>query len=289
MRRHDNNRGSHPRTERGSHRSNDQSLKSQEHTWIRTIPELYPDILRSPAVTFKSERDLPRIQANTYVIFTRPYRGKQGLLIIGKNSRPAIIDEEAPDKPYLCPMRIDRESILGTWVFGISLYSAEGLIQLEDCVVANGEQLRSTKTFKQRHVYMERFCSTMWSKDKEFQGKEIQVAPFYPLEDIRQAMATLNGGCICLMPDSPQLRLLKVTSVFHIAPKSNSQDGEFLCTPVEGKPDVYTLSLNGEDKGRASIQTLVISKALQEKRGGPVKVRASWNDDFESYVVTHVL
>ena len=74
------------------------SLKHTEHSWIRTIPEIFPDILRCLAVTFKEERDIPRIQANKYVLFTRPYRGKQGLLIIGKHARPVMIDEDSFDK-----------------------------------------------------------------------------------------------------------------------------------------------------------------------------------------------
>jgi hypothetical protein len=282
MQRHDNKRHNDRHTNRGS-----QQLKSQEHTWIRQIPEVYPDILRSPAVTFKAERDLPRIKANKYVMFIRPYKGKQGLLILGKNARPAIIDEESPEKPYLCPMRLDRESILDTWIFGISIYKTEGLIQLEDCIVANGEQLRSTKTFKERYLYMERFCNTIWSKDKQFQGTDIQVASFYPLESVQQTMAAVNSGCICLMPDSPQNRLLKVTSVVHT---STSTSDEFICSPVEGKPDVYMLTQDGKDKGRASIQTLAISKALQEKRSSnSIKVRCTWNQDFDSFVVTDIL
>lgn len=291
MRRHDN---------RHTNRRTDQSLKNQEHTWIRQIPDLYPDILRSPAVTFKSERDSPRIKANKYVVFTRPYRGKQGLLIIGKHARPAIIDEESPDKPSICPMRIDRESILDTWIFGISIYKVEGLIQLEDCIVANGEQIRSTKPFNERFGYMERFCNTMWSKDKDFQGTDIQVASFYPLESIQQAIAKLNGGCICFMPDSPLNRLLKVTSVIHAAPSApnapnapnvpNAPSAEFLCNPVEGKPDVYMLMQDGKDMGRACIQTLSISHALQQRRStGPIKVLCAWNADFESYTVTQIL
>jgi hypothetical protein len=286
MQRHDHRRN--------NKNTNNHSLKSNEHTWIRQIPELYPDILRSPAVTLKAERDLPRIQVNKYVLFTRPYKGKQGLLIIGKNARPAIIDEESPEKPYLCSMRLDRESILGTWIFGISIYKPEGLIQLEDCIVANGEQLRSTKTFKERYIYMERFCNTMWSKDKEFQGTDIQVAQMFSLESIRQTMATVNSGCICLMPDSPQYRLLKVTSVVHpvttSATANTITNNEFICSPVEGKPDVYMLTQGGKDMGRASIQTLAISKALQEKRSSDaIKVLCTWNEDFDSYVVTHLL
>ena len=267
------------------------SVKPLEHSWIRTIPDMYPDILRSPAVTFKSERDLPRIQANKYVVFTRPYKGKQGLLIIGKDSRPAIINEDAPDAPYICPMRLDRESVMGTWIFGISIFKAENLIQLEDCIVANGEQLRSSKTFQERYAFLERFTNTMWFKDKEFQGTDIQVATFFPLESIQQAMATINGGCICLMPDSPLNRLLKVTSVIHSASNaSNASNAEFLCNPIEGKPDVYMLTQDGKDMGRACIQTLSISHALQEQRSsGPTKVLCTWNPEFESYCVMQIL
>jgi hypothetical protein len=43
--------------------------------------------------------------------------------------------------------------------------------------------------------------------------------------------------------------------------------------------------------GRASIQTLSISQALQQKRatGESMRVLAEWNEDFESHVVTSVL
>ena len=59
----------------------------------------------------------------------------------------------------------------------------------------------------------------------------------------------------------------------------------------EGKPDVYDLKdSNGTYLGRASVQTLSISQALQQKRstGESIKVLAEWNEDFESYVVTSV-
>jgi hypothetical protein len=62
--------------------------------------------------------------------------------------------------------------------------------------------------------------------------------------------------------------------------------------PVIGKPDRYDLvDTDGVELGRAAIQTLSISQALQLKRatGEPLKVMAEWNEDFESYVVTSVL
>ena len=62
--------------------------------------------------------------------------------------------------------------------------------------------------------------------------------------------------------------------------------------PVIGKPDLYELvNADGKELGRAAIQTLSISQALQLKRstGEPLRVMAEWNDDFESYVVTSVL
>jgi hypothetical protein len=48
---------------------------------------------------------------------------------------------------------------------------------------------------------------------------------------------------------------------------------------------------SGEDLGRAAIQTLSISQALQLKKetGEPLRVMAEWNEDFESYIVTSVL
>jgi hypothetical protein len=77
-------------------------------------------------------------------------------------------------------------------------------------------------------------------------------------------------------------------------PKVQIQGGpqEFICTAVIGKPDVYDLaSLKGEPMGRASIQTLSISQALQHKvaTGQPMRVLAEWNADFESYIVASLL
>jgi hypothetical protein len=266
------------------------TLKPTEHSWIRTIPEIFPDILRCLAVTFKEERDIPRIQANKYVLFTRPYRGKQGLLIIGKHARPVIIDEDSFEKPYILPMRLDRESILDTWIFGVSIYKDEKLIQLEDCIVSNGEQLRSTKPFSERYGHMERFVNSMWYKDISFQGFEIKMVETYSLDCIKKTMETIHGGCLCLMPNSPTFRLLKVTSVFYREPEKKEVE-EHICVPAEGKPDVYTLFINGEDKGRACIQTLSISHALQQKRisSDKIHVIATWEPEFESYVITSVL
>ena len=92
----------------------------EERNWIRTIPDNYPDILRAPAVSYKPERDDPRIKANRYVAFARPYRGKQGLLIIGNEFRPVIIDESQPDRPSVLPMRLDRETLQDTWIWLIN-------------------------------------------------------------------------------------------------------------------------------------------------------------------------
>ena len=267
---------------------------NNERTWIRTIPDTYPDILRAPAVSYKAERDDPRIKANQYVTFARPYRGKQGLLIIGQQQRPIIIDETQPDQPNVLPMRLDRESLYGAWAFSISLYEAEGLIQLEDCIIANGQQIRSTKTFKDRFALLQRFVDSIWYQDKDFQlNWQIQLAEVFSLESIKAAIEKLAGGYLCLMPNVPSLRLLKV--VLRVdEPKVVIKGGpqEFICKAVPGKPDVYDLfTIEGEARGRASIQTLSISQALQHKvaTGEPMRVLAEWNTDFESYIVSSVL
>ena len=270
------------------------NLSNNERTWIRTIPDTYPDILRAPAVSYKAERDDPRIKANQYVTFARPYRGKQGLLIIGQQQRPIIIDETQPDQPNVLPMRLDRESLYGAWAFSISLYEAEGLIQLEDCIIANGQQIRSTKTFKDRFALLQRFVDSIWYQDKDFQlNWQIQLAEVFSLESIKAAIGKLAGGYLCLMPNVPSFRLLKV--VLRVdEPKVVIKGGpqEFICKAVPGKPDVYDLfTIEGEARGRASIQTLSISQALQHKvaTGEPMRVLAEWNTDFESYIVSSVL
>jgi hypothetical protein len=267
---------------------------NNERTWIRTIPDTYPDILRAPAVSYKPERDDPRIKANQYVTFARPYRGKQGLLIIGQQQRPIIIDETQPDKANVLPMRLDRESLQGTWAFSISLYEAEGLIQLEDCIIANGQQIRSTKPFKDRFALLQRFVDSIWYQDKDFQlNWQIQLAEVFSLESIKAAIEKLAGGYLCLMPNVPSLRLLKV--VLRVdEPKVVIKGGpqEFICKAIPGKPDVYDLfTIEGKARGRASIQTLSISQALQHKvaTGEPMRVLAEWNTDFESYIVSSVL
>jgi len=268
-----------------------------EHTWIRTIPDSYPDIMRAPAVTYKAERDLARIQANTYVAFVRPYRGnKQGLLLIGKQQRPVIIDESETDRPHIIPMRLDREAIHGTWIFAITLYKTEGIVQIEDCIVADGQQIRSTKTFKERYAMLQRFTDTIWCQDVRFQlNWQIQIAEIYSLETVRIAasLTEATGGCLCLMPDLASLRLIKVSPQKVSNPECVGSPGEYICVPVAGRPDVYDLKTvhDLKDIGRASIQTLTTSQALQQKRatGQPLRVLAEWNADFESYVVTSVL
>jgi len=287
----------HPRTSNKTHHSDKPrfvNLSHQERTWIRTIPDSYPDILRAPAVSYKPERDDPRIKANQYITFTRPYRGKQGLLIIGQQQRPIIIDETQPDQPNILPMRLDRESLQGTWAFSISIYEAEGLIQLEDCIISDGKQVRSTKTYKERYSMLQHFVDCVWYQDKGFQlNWQIQLADIYALESIRDAITKLAGGYLCLMPDSPTFRLLKV--VLRVEePKLVVKGGpqEFICKAVPGKPDVYDLfTRSGEASGRASIQTLSISQALQNKvaTGEPIHVLAEWNPDFESYIVSSLL
>jgi hypothetical protein len=267
-----------------------------ERLWIGRIPDSYPDILRAPAVSYKPERDDSRIKTNQYVSFVRPYKGKQGLLLIGRDQRPILIDETLTDKPLVLPMRLDREALLGNWIFSISLYEAEGLIQLEDCIVADGEQLRSSKPFKERFTLLQRFAESIWYQDKQFQlNWDIRVADIYPLEAIRSAAAGLNGGYLCLMPDLAQFRLLRVipnTNAKASKPLTTEGPQEFMCLTVDDKPDVYDLKdSKGIMVGRASIQTLSISQRLQHlvSIGQPMKVMAEWNPDFESYVVTSVI
>ena len=264
-----------------------------EHTWICTIPDSYPDIMRAPAVTYKAERDLARIQANTYVAFVRPYRGKQGLLIIGKQQRPVIIDETQTNYPLIIPMRMDREAIRGTWIFAITIYQTEGLIQIEDCIVADNEQIRSTKAYKERYTLLQRFTDTIWCQDQRFQlNWQIQIAQLYSLENARSAALAATGGSLCLMPDLASLRLIKVIPQKLSNPVCVGGPNEYICVPVPGRPDVYDLKTidDNNDVGRASIQTLAISQSLQQKRatGQALKVLAEWNADFESYVVTSV-
>jgi hypothetical protein len=265
----------------------------EERNWIRTIPASYPDILRAPAVSYKSERDDPRIKANRYVAYARPYKGRQGLLIIGNELRPLIVDESQPDRPSVLPMRLDRETLQDTWIFAITLFHPEGIIQIEDCVVAAGEQIRSSKNFKERFSFVQKFADHVWFSDKAFQlNWQIEIADTFPLVSIKEAVKSLSGGNLCLMPDLASFRLLKVNYVEAAKPEITSGPKDFRCVPVIGKPDLYELvDANGKELGRAAIQTLSISQALQLKKstGEPLRVMAEWNEDFESYVVTSVL
>jgi hypothetical protein len=261
------------------------------------MPDQFPDILRAPAVTYKPERDDTRIQANKYVAFARPYKGKQGLLLLGPEVRPLLIDESQPERCSVLPLRLDREAILETWVFAVSIYQAEGVIQLEDCIVCDGEQVRSSKTFKERFHILQRFCDSIWYPDKRFQMNwDVQVAQIHPLGSVRTALNDLQGGYLCLMPDSPTHRLLKVvpargpTGGPVVAPKTGP--GEFVCVPVLDKPDVYELQDGmGKEVGRASIQSLTMSQLMNQKRATERswRVMAEWDADFESYIVTSVL
>jgi hypothetical protein len=94
------------------------------------------------------------------------------------------------------------------------------------------------------------------------------------------------------MPELPSFRLLKITYIPPSKPKISNGPSDFICEPVIGKPDLYDiLGSDGTNMGRAAIQTLSISQALQFKKatGEPLRVMAEWNEDFESYVVTSVL
>lgn len=265
----------------------------QERNWIRTIPDNYPDILRAPAVSYKSERDDPRIKANKYVVFARPYRGKQGLLIIGNETRPIIVDETEPDKPYIIPMRLDREALQDTWIFAITIFQSEGILQIEDCIVSSGEQLRSTKSFKDRFALVQKFSDFIWFQDQRFQlNWQMKLAEMFPLISVKEAIQGVSGGNLCLMPELASYRLLKVTYIPPAKPIITSGPSNFICEPVIGKPDLYDiLNSDGTNLGRAAIQTLSISQALQFKRatGEPLRVMAEWNEEFESYIVTSVL
>lgn len=265
----------------------------EERNWIRTIPDSYPDILRAPAVSYKPERDDPRIKANKYIAYARPYKGKQGLLIIGNQFRPVIVDESQPDRPSILPMRLDRESLYDTWVFSITIFHSEGLIQIEDCIVSAGEQIRSSKSFKDRFALVQKFADHIWFQDPRFQlNWQMKIADMTPLISVKDAIKSLSGGNLCLMPDLPNLRLIKIINVIPEKVQITSGPMGFVCVPVIGKPDLYDLKdSSGSDLGRAAIQTLSISQALQHKKaiGEPLNVMAEWNEDFESYVVTSVL
>ena len=286
----------HPRTSNKHHSDKPRFVNPshQERNWIRTIPDSYPDILRAPAVSYKSERDDLRIKANRYVTFARPYRGKQGLLIIGNEYRPIIIDESQPDKSSVLPLRLDRESLGGAWILAITIFHIEGLIQIEDCIVANGNELRSSKLFSERFAHIQKFSNSIWFNDQRFQlNWQIKIADFFPLISIRQALAKLSGGNLCLMPELPIFRLLKVTYTKPVEAPVTNGPKEYIALPIEGKPDVYDLTLPDTSTviGRAAIQTLAISQGLQLRRatGQPLRVMAEWSKDFESYLVTSLI
>ena len=177
-----------------------------ECNWVQRIPEVFPDVLRAPAVPYRSDRDDTRLRSNRYVTFARPYRGHQGYLIIGPEQRPLVINESQPNRSQVLPMRLDREAITASWVFSVS-------ILLEDCIVANGEQIRSSKPYSERLALLHKFVTHIWFADKHFQLEwEIRVAPVYSLNEIQIAIQGVvgTGGNICLMPELPTLRLLKV-------------------------------------------------------------------------------
>lgn len=265
-----------------------------ERNWIRKMPDLYPDILRAPAVSYKAERDDTRIQTNQYLTFARPYQYRQGLLLVGHDTRPLIIDETAPEKCHVIPMRLDRESIRGAWIFAVSIYEAEGLIQLEDCVVADGEAIRSTRAYKDRYRQLKRFTDAIWFPDQRFQlNWQIRLADIQSLSDIRKAVAEIHSGHLCLMPDLATYRLLRVVpkkAEASTVPVGGPQ--EFICWPVLDKPDVYDLKdSKGADVGRASVQSLSMSQAMAQRRATEKswRVMAEWDADFEGYVVLSII
>jgi hypothetical protein len=122
----------HPRSSNKHHSLEPRFLNPnyEERNWIRTIPDSYPDIMRAPAVVYRAKRDDPRISLHNYVAFSRPYRGKQGLLLLGLRQRPMLIDESQPDRPCVLPLRLDREVLKETWIFAVSIYHTEGLLQI---------------------------------------------------------------------------------------------------------------------------------------------------------------
>lgn len=274
-----------------------------ERNWVQRIPEVFPDVLRAPAVPYRSDRDDPRLRSNRYVVFARPYRGHQGYLIIGPEQRPLVINESQPNRSQVLPMRLDRELITASWIFGISIYQSEGLILLEDCIVANGEQLRSSLPYSQRLAQLHKFATHTWFADKRFQLEwEIRVAPIYSLAEIETVVQEAGtSGNVCLMPELPTLRLIKVIQQQAkpqpgtVASK-NLKEGQqcLICSPVIGKPDVYELKANdgsNRDLGRASVQTLALSKLLAEKSSTHKSwlTIAEWNEDFEAFTITSIL
>ena len=285
----------HPRTSRQeSERTRFLGPSPSERNWIRKMPDLYPDILRAPAVSYKAERDDTRIQANQYLTFARPYTYRQGLLLVGHDTRPLIIDETAPDKCQVIPMRLDRESIRGAWIFAVSIYETEGLIQLEDCVVADGESIRSSKAYKERYRQLKRFTDAIWFPDQRFQLHwQIRLADLQSLGDIRRAVSEIHSGHLCLMPDLPTYRLLRVVPK-KVEERSLPVNGphEFICWPVLDKPDVYDLKqADGTEVGRASVQSLSMSQAMAQRRATEKswRVMAEWDADFEGYVVLSII
>jgi len=187
-------------------------------------------------------------------------------------------------------MRLDRESLRGTWIFAITLFHPEGLIQIEDCIVASDVELRSSQPFSERFAHIQKFSENIWFSDQRFQlNWQLTITEFFPLISIKQALAGLNGGNLCLMPESPTFRLLKVTYIKPAEAPITNGPKDYVCVPIEGKPDVYDLAApdTGAIIGRAAIQTLAISQGLQLRRstGQPLRVMAEWSEDFDSYLV----
>jgi hypothetical protein len=173
------------------------------------------------------------------------------------------------------------------------MYESEGLIQLEDCIVSDGEQIRSSKPFRDRFTIVQKFSDHIFFNDPRFQlNWQIKIADVEALVNVRNAIANIHGGVLCLMPDSPENRLLKVVPRVEQAPIITSGPRDFTCFPVEGKPDVYDIQgSDGINLGRAAVQTLSISQSLQNKRstGEIMRVMAEWSDEFESYVIISVI
>jgi hypothetical protein len=215
-----------------------------------------------------------------------------------------VINESQPNRSQVLPMRLDREAITASWIFGVSIYQSEGLLLLEDCIVANGEQIRSSKPYSERLALLHKFATHIWFADKHFQLEwEIRVAPVYSLNEIQTAIQGVvgTGGNICLMPELPTFRLLKVIQQPNrpepgLVASKNLKEGQqcLICSPVIGKPDVYELRANdgsNRDLGRASVQTLSLSKLLAAKSATEKSwlTLAEWNEDFEAFTITSIL
>jgi hypothetical protein len=242
---------------------------------------------------------------------------KMGFLVCQPKS-PIVWMDEQFKQTYKIPIRFSA-SVLEKSVFLASLNRTLGVLQIEDCWMYKGTNLR-TKKFSERWRIVSKVLSYEYREDKVLQrGFEVQAATFFPLTGLREMVGSSMPPFVLAQGEDYSRRLrvqlvgkdqdsssrplfVEDSEVAVPAPTPSraekadmpvfpeTPEGTAIAVPHEEYPDTYNLFIGGQKKGYAAVQELALSKKLRKAiaETPQLLVRIDWNEEFKMYVILSI-